>query len=335
MLKRALKMAAGALYLRSGSGKQALADRAVILMLHRVVESDEAASLPHRNELCVGQHSFDRLLGWLKRHFDICELEPLLTTPSSSDRPRLALTFDDGWHDNATLAFPILQRHQVPASIFLSTDFIGTRQGFWWESIGETLWGSFGLAAIDSLLPRLAASGKPVPELLRSMPQNADRSRLVMRYLASLKDLPAPTLQALADSCPLSDPPQAMSWAQVTELEQSGLIRFGAHGASHALLDCLSPSQLQQDISRSLAAIASHCEQPLPIYCYPNGNYSASVTACIQQHALPFALSTRAGIYSAQSSMPYGLPRIGISQAVAAAPALLGWRIQQAGRPHH
>lgn len=92
----------------------------VILMLHRVLANDRAADLPHRNELCVGPKAFEHLLVWLRRHFDCVPLMDILAPNSlRSERPRVALTFDDGWRDNAVNAFALLQKYQVPASIFL------------------------------------------------------------------------------------------------------------------------------------------------------------------------------------------------------------------------
>ncbi len=144
-IKQLLKRTSGWLYLNSPVGRTQLQGAGVILMLHRVLADDAAADLPHRNELCVGPKAFEHLLAWLKKHFDCVPLMEILHPGKvRSDRPKITLTFDDGWRDNAVNAYPLLQKYQVPASIFLSTDFIGSRQRFWWESIGETLWGSHG-----------------------------------------------------------------------------------------------------------------------------------------------------------------------------------------------
>lgn len=137
-LKQHFKRLAGMAYLNS-FGRTRLGEAGVVLMLHRVLADEGAANLPHRGPLCVGRNSFEHLLRWLRRHFDCVPLEHLLLYPGG-DRPRVALTFDDGWRDNAEQAYPLLERHEVPASIFLSTDFIGTGKAFWWEAIGETLW---------------------------------------------------------------------------------------------------------------------------------------------------------------------------------------------------
>ena len=120
-LKQAFKAGAGWFYLHAPVPQRRHA-AGVILMLHRVIADDRAAALPHRNELCLGSVAFERLLRWLRRHFECVPLMELLDSPATEGkRLRVALTFDDGWRDNATQAFPLLQRYQVPASIFLST----------------------------------------------------------------------------------------------------------------------------------------------------------------------------------------------------------------------
>ena len=57
-IKQLLKSTSGWLYLNSSVGRNQLQGAGVILMLHRVLASDDAADLPHRNELCVGPKAF-------------------------------------------------------------------------------------------------------------------------------------------------------------------------------------------------------------------------------------------------------------------------------------
>lgn len=70
--------------------------------------------------------------------------------------PRSCLiTFDDGWKDNYTYAYPVLKRHHIPALIFLTTDFIGTSRAFWHEQLGDLLSkvrGGIDLGLLDRLV---------------------------------------------------------------------------------------------------------------------------------------------------------------------------------------
>lgn len=328
-IKTNLKCASGWLYMNSPLGRNQLRGGAVILMLHRVLKDDVSAELPHRNDLCVGPRAFERLLCWLQRHFDCVPLMTLLERqPRTEQRPQVALTFDDGWRDNALHAYPLLKRYQMPASIFLSTDYIGSRQRFWWESLGETLWGSHGAAAIAPLLEQLRLLNRPVPAAFFSAHSATARSEILARYLQHLKSLPPQALQRLTDACPLESLPQALDWHQVRQLEGSGLISFGPHGASHALLPGLDDAGLEEELSRSQQALQQGCLQPLPVYCYPNGDQDPRVRSHVAAHHYRFGLSTRPAVCKPEDD-PLAMPRICVSQRTASHPSLLAWRISR------
>lgn len=328
--KQSFKCLLGHLYLHS-LGRTRLSDAAVVLMLHRVLPDSAAARLPHRAPLCVGQTQFEHLLRWLRRHFDFVSMPHLLELPGG-DRPRVALTFDDGWRDNAEVAYPLLERYQVPASIFLSTDFIGSGQGFWWESIGETLWQQPDSAAAQPLLMQLRAQALAPPAELLQPGNSHARSRALGAYLQRLKGLPPASLQALADSCPSASAPHSLDWAQVRRLERSGLVRFGPHGASHSILTRLDRTALRDDLQRSHQALQAHCQAPLGIYCYPNGDHDPEVRAAVAELGYHYALSTRCGLIEADGNPRLALPRIDVSHASAAHPGLLAWRLLQGAR---
>lgn len=325
VMKQQVKRLMGSIWLAAPPARVRLARRGTVLMLHRVLASDAEADLPHRRALCIGAGAFDRLLGWLKKHFDCVPLEDLLSAPAGQ-RPRISLTFDDGWHDNAEQAFPLLQRHGVPASIFLATDYIGTSRRFWWEAIGESLWQCGG--ACTALLSALEGEGHPVPAIIRGGQMSAARSQAIARYLQDLKPLPPARLEQLTGFCPPQDHCDALSWEQVAMMEASGLIRFGSHGAGHAILTGLDDPQLRADIARSATVLRERCRNPLEVFCYPNGDVDARVRAAVAVQGYPRALATRAGLVAPESD-PLALPRIDVSHSAARWPGLLGWRLMQ------
>ncbi len=323
---QALKATVGWFHFNSPGARRQRRDLRLILMLHRVLADDRAAALPHRAELCIGQSAFAQMLAWLQQHFTCVPLEDLLDAPDDG-RSRVALTFDDGWRDNAEVAFPLLTRFRVPASIFLSTDYIGTVQGFWWESIGETLWSRPGTPNRSLLQEQLAASGAaPLPVGFDELPER-HRSHALALYLQSLKTLPAATLQALADACS-SNTPQALDWQQVAGLEQSGWVRFGPHGARHGILTHMDDKTLADDLQRSHDQLAAHCRAPLPIYCYPNGDHDSRVRQAVAQLGYRLALSTRPGAHR-DGDEPLALARIGVSHSMARHPGLFAWRLMR------
>ncbi|UCF67185.1 MAG: polysaccharide deacetylase family protein [Acidobacteriota bacterium] len=95
-----------------------------ILTYHRVLE-DRAPTEGIEPGMFVFRSTFEAHLTALKRRFHLTSLGSVLKAPlSPSDAPMAVITFDDGWRDNMTVAWPVLARHEVPATIFLTSDYI-------------------------------------------------------------------------------------------------------------------------------------------------------------------------------------------------------------------
>src|SRR5690606_11379545 len=82
---------------------------------------------------------FETQMRYLNRHYRVmplADLAGLLGTGRPLREPVAAVTFDDGYRDNYTSAFPVLRRLGVPATIFLATGYIGGDRVFWWDAVG-------------------------------------------------------------------------------------------------------------------------------------------------------------------------------------------------------
>ncbi len=328
-IKDLIKKTAGLAYLNT-LGKAQLRSNSVVLMLHRVIENKEQAQLPHNNPLCVDKETFENLLVFLKKHFDIVDLERALDGKSNA-KPKLALTFDDGWKDNILHAYPILQKHNVPASIFLSTDYIGTNKGFWWQSIAEKLWEQPQSIDKASLQVALKKHSITINKALFRHEKSAAKSFLILDFIHSLKDIEPQALNELAESFFYANKPDAMNWADIEYLEASGLIKFGPHGAQHCILTQLNQNACAEDIIESHSVITKKCKQPLKIYCYPNGNNNPQIQNLLSELGYSHALSTQPGLIGIEYNN-FCLPRIDVSQKSAEQPGLLAWRILQGSR---
>src|SRR6516164_9470949 len=134
--KRFAKVVLGHALVRSGLWKRSLqmwAERRTVIILtyHRVIEKWDRTLDYSGPGIVVTASTFDRHIAFLKEHFEIVTLDALIEdgyTAGRTPRPRCVVTFDDGWRDNYDLAFPILRRHDIPATIYLATDFIGTNR---------------------------------------------------------------------------------------------------------------------------------------------------------------------------------------------------------------
>lgn len=91
-----------------------------VLLYHRVVRKSEATG---KHKIYVDAKRFERQMQYLKDHnfetltfYDIAEKKHL-----NSNRPKVIITFDDGYEDNYYHAFPILKKFNFKAVIFLVT----------------------------------------------------------------------------------------------------------------------------------------------------------------------------------------------------------------------
>jgi peptidoglycan/xylan/chitin deacetylase (PgdA/CDA1 family) len=106
--------------------RQAMKDRGVVLMYHRVLPDG-----PHPGVdpgMFVTVSAFERHLRLLRSRYELVTIDAFGDWMAGRRMyvcPPCAITFDDGWRDNYEIAFPLIQRYEVPATVFLVTSWIG------------------------------------------------------------------------------------------------------------------------------------------------------------------------------------------------------------------
>jgi hypothetical protein len=111
-----------------------LAGRAVILRYHSVSTVADGTHLCLDPGLAVAPDDFDRQCTYLKQHYTVISLDEMVERLASGRTlpPKaVALTFDDGYLDNYTRAFPILMRHGLNATFYVTTNCIDNREILW------------------------------------------------------------------------------------------------------------------------------------------------------------------------------------------------------------
>ena len=73
-------------------------------------------------------------MAFFEAYFEVCPLDDALEYRPTA-KPKLVITFDDGYRDNFLHAFPILKKLSLPATIFLATGVIGTGRTLWHDRV--------------------------------------------------------------------------------------------------------------------------------------------------------------------------------------------------------
>ncbi len=285
-----------------------------VLMYHRVLPAGaDTFSSP---SICVTPEAFARQMAFLRRHFRVLSIAELADhLESGRDLPSgsCVVTFDDGWRDNFEHALPILREQQVPAVIFVATDYIGGSGCFWQERLSRLLFnGVRGGADARALVEEIAAR----PGLADL--DEAEQRRLIRDAVDRLKKLPPADIEAIEarvrdvvgpEVSPGDD--RFMDWQQVAGLVQGTRVNVGAHGCSHTPLTKLSPERAATELEEAGKRVTAAVGVPTTSIGYPNGNYDDVVVRLTRAAGYQLGFTTDKGLVGDVRD-PFKLPRINI-----------------------
>lgn len=279
--------------------------RTVILMYHRV-----AAVVPDPYGIAVSPTHFAEHVAHLVA---LDCVVPLQEVHRPSPALRVAITFDDGYRDNATTAAPLLAEHGLPATFFITTGRLGG-QRFWWDRLGHALLGDHPLP--DAIDVRV---GRQDLWLDLHTPQARESSlRFLHRRLRPLSpdeldETVEPVLAALAAPEPPEDA-RSMTDAQLQVLAREPLFEIGAHTRTHLQLNRQDPRLQRAEVAGSVEDLTTALGRPITSFAFPFGSPGAvgplgpglaTEAGCLR------AVSTDRGLVTADSPR-YLLPRIGV-----------------------
>ena len=110
----------------------------LILSYHRIVDNKNQIN-SEINSISVTTETFEGQIKLLKKKFNIVSIDEILKIDNRFEN-NLAITFDDGYKDNLTHAVPILEKYNVPATIYITTRFLENKLDMWWYEIEKIIW---------------------------------------------------------------------------------------------------------------------------------------------------------------------------------------------------
>jgi len=333
-LKSSVRHAAALANYTSGAYLARLRGRVLILAYHRVLPEGQTRGRYVQPGMYVSADVFEMHLRFLKKHCRVLSLGDLLTLWSTGgwdpSQRYCAITFDDGWLDNWSVAFPILKKCEVPATIFLTTGLIGTARWFWPERIAYLLqrWymtraGERRAQEMPGCLARLGWFRR-----LLAVPGDASINTAIER----LKDLREEDIQTCIDwlrnelALELPNERMLLNWDEVRQMSRHGMA-FGSHSVTHRILTKLGPDEVMQELVRSRETLSGQGANTVPVFCYPNGNYNARIASQVKAAGYEAALTTRYGHESTAVTNPFALKRICLHNDITKTLPLLTFHI--------
>lgn len=285
---------------------------AVIFMYHGVAETADATSNHFGKHVSAGH--FKDQLKYISENYKIIPLDDLIAKLGRNhlDENCAAITFDDGYLNNFTVAYPILKTMGIPATVYLTTGFIGAERWFWADLVEHCILNS----KVKVLtLPSMSASFN-----MGGMPE---RVSAVVEIKKRLKQLDEAALSRAIDDirsgcCVDVEKPfgnyRTMQWDEVFEMSRNN-ITFGAHTVNHTILSRYSFEKAKREIIESKKTIQDRISNEVTSFCFPNGktgdytdeikNYLAGNFEC--------ALSANSGRIVPGRHDLFELKRVGVS----------------------
>lgn len=262
-----------------------MTSRTAILLYHRVAEVGRD---PHR--LCVAPDRFSAQLKHLRRHVELVPLEAVLRW---SRRPRVAITFDDGYADNATTAAPILEALEFPATFFVVAGDTRSR-GFWWDRLERLMLDREPL--VDALV--LVVDDRPLSIDVRTQTARVRAHETVYRRLRRLPDerieLTIAEIGHQYKACD-SAAPALLDDAQIRALSAHPLFAVGAHTLEHPYLPSLSSSSQLDETAGARRLLERITQRPVTAFSYPHGGYDAHALSAVKRSGYRLACSSDPG----------------------------------------
>ena len=283
-------------------------NKTIILLFHRVGNLSNVSLGPMSSVFNV--NDFEKVIAHIAERYLVLSLnDAFKKNGSPNDKYRVVITFDDGYLDTLTEALPVLEKYQVPATVYVTSGFV-SREAYPYE---------FQLAAIiengkqfifeieghsynenATSLPEMKSLYNRLKDRLRPM---SDEQRQVI-----LKQLAAEELEKYTDA------DLFLSWDQVKQIHNHPLMTIGAHTYSHMQLDLVSIETARQDIQKGTEELEQKMNARIDHFAYPYGGYNKQVIDLINESKFLTAVTTKPGFIPFKKSYDnLTLPRIEFS----------------------
>ncbi len=286
----------------------------VIFVAHRVVGdgSSPSASLERgfvKVNYGLDIHAFEKRLRYILRRFRIAafaEIVQHVRDGSAFSGRRAAITVDDGYSECYSHLYPLFQKYNVPATLFITTGVIETGKIFWFDKLTDAFLGTRASCVRNNqihLHENIARSAARLEvfrtALLRlSKLQDEERERVVEELCAMLGNTDHRKKRLY------------LTWDEIKQMAQSVLVTVGSHTVSHSNLSKADLESAKREIEQSAALIEQCTSVPVQFLAYPGGAFTPSVVEWLRTTKILGACTSSIGV----ETDPYRLRRFDIAQ---------------------
>jgi peptidoglycan/xylan/chitin deacetylase (PgdA/CDA1 family) len=299
--------------------------KVTILMFHRVTDTFFDISL------LVKQKTFEECMKYIAQSYPVISMDFLSQNFDKWERmpdDSFVITFDDGWIDFYDVAYPILSRLKIPATVYLTTGFVSSKCSYWQERLNNLLLQI--LANKKLFLKKDNIISTPEINLkLKDLISKSDGMPVIFKFIDYLKEFTNDKILKTIFDLEVHLKEHSIksaenrhrffvNWDELNSIKEPD-ISFGSHTVNHPILTNEQTNVIEDEICKSKKIIEKETGRDVFHFCYPNGNYNDEIKKIVSG-TYKSACTTNSGFVSKDSDI-YALNRIGINEEMVA-----GWR---------
>lgn len=274
-------------------------------MYHGFTEKSESTGIENYQGKCLPIGKFRQQMMHVKEHYNALSLDELIQ--SLNEKKKLPaysvfITMDDGYESNYSLAYPILKEMNIPAAIFIATDFVYKRKMLWSDRIEYALNTSprnecsinFGgkerVYRLSNDQLKIQCSDDVRTEMKKIRQETRDT------IIENIENSLGVRLENNEKSPAIYRP---LTPQQVLEMDKSGLIRIGSHTCSHFILSLCDAETIQKELVESKGIIEKETGHECRYFCYPiggDGKYNSATRQALVEAGYQCGITTSAGM---------------------------------------
>lgn len=281
-------------------------EKILCLLYHRIhPESDDIF------HLTVSPEHFEQQIKYLKDSFPIFRFEDDWT---ESGENGVVITFDDGYGDNYEYALPILEKYQVPATIFVASGYVGRKREYWWDELAGILTRDIEYPARfelkDSLYHYIWETDTPEKrlDLIKSLHWLLRLDSEIERansWLEQLRHWAGISAEGRKENLPVSI-------RSLHVLDSSEYITIGGHTVNHRSLGVQTKERQQYEIGTSVKFLEKELGHKVEVFSYPFGSrmhFNEDTFEVCSEYGIRKAASTIKGLWQ-EGTHPFAVPRM-------------------------
>ena len=258
-----------------------------VLTYHRVIEPGDP-SAPRPASVSATPSVFERQMRHLAGSYRVVSAEQVLAAVRGGallPAKAVLVTFDDAYRDFGDIAWPILRRLGLPATVFVPTAFPDhPEREFWWDRLHRVFQATARTTLDDPLTGRLpldsaaarAGSLRALEAFLKSL-SHATAMEAVERVCAQLGDDGASTARVLG-------------WDALRALANDG-VTLAPHTRTHPALSRIPVDEARAEIRGSHEDLRREIGVSPPIFAYPFGAHDDRVVRVMREEGFELALT--------------------------------------------